>query len=96
MKNSTYSQHYLYALQKTTKKLIRKNIDQLIFTDDDILCDEEVMKILKISKRSLFDYRKKGLLQYIKIGGRYYYIRLFLYLDLLQLYQIPLEHDDDG
>jgi len=62
MKNSTYSQHYLYALQKTTKKLIRKNIDQLIFTDDDILCDEEVMKILKISKRSLFDYRKKGLL----------------------------------
>ncbi|OFM81824.1 helix-turn-helix domain-containing protein [Weeksella sp. HMSC059D05] len=93
MNNFTYSEHYLQVLRKTTKKLIKKNVDQLIFTDDDILSDEEVMKILKISKRSLFEYRKKGFIQFIKIGGRYYYIRLILYLDLLQLYQVPLEKE---
>lgn len=95
MKSFTYSQQYLHALRMKTKKLVKKNVDQLIFTDDDILSDEEVMKILKISKRSLFEYRKKGFLQFIKIGGRYYYIRLFLYLDLLQLYHIPLENEED-
>lgn len=95
MKSLNYSQQYLLALRVKTKKLLKKNVDELIFTEDDILSDEQVMDILKISKRSLFEYRKKGFVKFIKVGGRHYYIRLFLYLDLLQLYHIPLENDED-
>ena|SRR5690606_1258837 len=54
---------------------------------EDILLDEDVMKLLKISERTLRNYRRDRLLQYTKIGARVYYFRPVLYEDLLSFSQ---------
>lgn len=50
-----------------------------------LLTDEDVMQLLKISKKTLYNYRKKGIISYIPILGRYYYYLPYLIKDLLEL-----------
>jgi len=50
-----------------------------------LLVDEQVMQLLKISKNTLYNYRKKGIISYIPILGRYYYYLPYLIKDLLEL-----------
>jgi predicted DNA-binding transcriptional regulator AlpA len=41
----------------------------------EVYTSREVMALLKVSERTLYTYRKKGLLPHTKIGGRYLYLK---------------------
>jgi predicted site-specific integrase-resolvase len=38
--------------------------------NDELLTDKEVAHILKVSRRTLQDYRNNGILSYIQVGGK--------------------------
>ena len=40
---------------------------------DELLTDKEVAHILKVSRRTLQDYRNNGILSYIQVGGKILY-----------------------
>lgn len=76
-------------LLRQYEELLLANNFSLKLLPEEILTDEDVMKILKISKRTLFKYRKEGKINYFKLGSRTYYLRPVLFLNMLRLY------DDD-
>lgn len=41
--------------------------------NDELLTDKEVAHILKVSRRTLQDYRNNGILSYIQVGGKILY-----------------------
>lgn len=41
--------------------------------DDELLTDKEVSHLLKVSRRTLQDYRSNGILPYIQVGGKILY-----------------------
>ena len=43
-------------------------------SDDEYMCDKEVAYMLKVSRRTLSEYRSNGTLAYTKIGNRTYYL----------------------
>ena len=40
---------------------------------DELLTDKEVSQLLKVSRRTLQDYRNNGILSYIQVGGKILY-----------------------
>ena len=40
---------------------------------DELLTDKEVSHLLKVSRRTLQDYRSNGILPYIQVGGKILY-----------------------
>ena len=46
---------------------------KLYFYEDELLTDKEVAHILKVSRRTLQDYRNNGILSYIQVGGKILY-----------------------
>ena len=69
-------------------KSIHESIDQLseildsmpkdgatLPNDDEYLCDKEVAYMLKVSRRTLSEYRSNGTLPYYVLGGKVLYKR---------------------
>ena len=67
-------------------KMFHSNIDRLLVSieklfesrqpgafNDELLIDKEVAHILKVSRRTLQDYRNNGILSYIQVGGKILY-----------------------
>ena len=67
-------------------KMFHSNIDGLLVAieklfesrqpgafNDELLTDKEVAHILKVSRRTLQDYRNNGILSYIQVGGKILY-----------------------
>ena len=67
-------------------KMFHSNIDRLLVSieklfksrqpgafNDELLTDKEVAHILKVSRRTLQDYRNNGILSYIQVGGKILY-----------------------
>ena len=66
-------------------KMFHSNIDRLLVSiekmfehrpsmfGDELLTDKEVAHILKVSRRTLQDYRNNGILSYIQVGGKILY-----------------------
>lgn len=52
-------------------------------TREHLLTEAEVGNLLGVSTRTLNTYKKERILHYIKLKGQVYYLKLFLYLDLL-------------
>ncbi|MDY4043501.1 MAG: helix-turn-helix domain-containing protein [Marinifilaceae bacterium] len=46
-----------------------------ILNGEDYLCDKEVSQLLKVSRRTLSDYRSNGTLPYYVLGGKVLYKR---------------------
>lgn len=44
-----------------------------LFDSEHYITDEELSKLLKVHRRTLNDYRKKGILPYIYFGGKVLY-----------------------
>ena len=64
-------------------KMFHSSIDRLLVSieklfesrqpgafNDELLTDKEVAHILKVSRRTLQDYRNNGILSYIQVGGK--------------------------
>lgn len=47
--------------------------DKLMLGDDRFLTDKELSEILKISRRSLQDYRNEGKIPFYQLGGKILY-----------------------
>ena len=67
-------------------KMFHSNIDRLLVSieklfesrqpgafNDELLTDKEVAHILKVSRRTLQDYRNNGIISYIQVGGKILY-----------------------
>lgn len=74
-------------LLKEYEELLLANNSAVAVTPEQILTDEEVLKVFKISIRTLYRYRKEGKINYFKLGSRSYYFRPLLFLNMLKLYQ---------
>ena len=59
---------------------------EITLNDDEIMTDQQVMRLLHISQRTLYSWRKKGLISFFKIQSRYYYLRTLLYADFIKIY----------
>jgi predicted DNA-binding transcriptional regulator AlpA len=51
----------------------QKKNSKNIQTTDDLLTDEETLKLLKCSKQALWNWRKNGILPSYRLGNRVYY-----------------------
>ena len=60
---------------KKMNELLDKNGSrpQPMFKSDYFMTDEELAKVLKVSRRTLQDYRNNGILSYIQVGGKILY-----------------------
>ena len=52
---------------------VSKVLKNLGAFNDELLTDKEVAHILKVSRRTLQDYRNNGILSYIQVGGKILY-----------------------
>ena len=59
----------------------------LPFDQNSILLDEDVCKILRVSRRTLHSYREKEYIRPVTLSGRHFYIKCLLFMDLLELYE---------
>lgn len=50
-----------------------------------ILTDQDLCKLLKISKRTLHRYCKNGMLPYFKIGKSYLYLKNDVYYKIIEV-----------
>lgn len=58
------------------KKNEKKAIDKLLSSkklDHMLLDNSDVARLLKVSPRTIYNMRKKNILKYCKLGGKYYY-----------------------
>lgn len=60
-------------------------LDPALLTKENILEDHQVCDLLRISTKTLRRYCKDGKISYFKMGGKYYYLRQMLYLNILKL-----------
>ena len=67
-------------------KMFHSSIDRLLMSiekmfesrqpgafNDELLTDKEVAYLLKVSRRTLLDYRNNGILPYTQVGGKILY-----------------------
>ena len=54
---------------------MRTKDDATLPNDDEYLCDKEVAYMLKVSRRTLSEYRSNGTLPYYVLGGKVLYKR---------------------
>ena len=55
------------------------------FNKENLLDDQQVCDILKVSVKTLRRHCKKNTIPHFKLGKRYYYFKHILYLQLLKL-----------
>jgi len=88
---NTMDHPLLFSVQQTEKWIREieadlRDIQYHIPLDKEHLLEEaEVCKLLNVTPRTILTYRKQRYFRYIKIGGRVYYIKFLLFLDLLKL-----------
>ena len=81
------SQYFAAYLQQALERYHEGAPLEINLEDSEVMMDEDVMQLLKISERTLRNYRKHHYLQFIKLKGRYYYLRSVLFMNLLSLYE---------
>ncbi|KMQ71440.1 MerR family transcriptional regulator [Chryseobacterium koreense] len=73
----------LHAEQQQLHRQIERG--QFPFTEALILEESELAKFLQVTTRTMRKYRKQKCFRYIKLGGRIFYLKPLLYVDLVQL-----------
>ena len=82
-------QHWKEELQRIEAEITTLSLP---LNRDQLLTEADVSALLGVSIRTLNTYKRERLLRYIKLKGQVYYLKVFLYLDLLSHYQ---EHPKD-
>ncbi len=83
MKTTLTSQHFAAYLQEALERYRGDAALEFNLDNSEVMMNEDVMELLKISERTLRNYRKKNYLQFIKLEGRCYYLRPVLLMNLL-------------
>lgn len=58
--------------------MVNVNISDMLSGYSDILSPEDVQKILRTGRNTVYDYLAKGTIKSMKIGGKYRIPKLFL------------------
>lgn len=53
---------------------------------EDLMTDQDVAELFGVSVKTLDTYRRNGEIKFFKLGGRNYYLRSLLLLDILKKY----------
>lgn len=61
--------------------------------DDELLTDKEVAYLLKVSRRTLQDYRNNGILLYTQVGGKILYRASDIERTLMNGYKEAYRHN---
>ncbi|CCY39024.1 putative uncharacterized protein [Tannerella sp. CAG:118] len=73
-KDSNEVRRFLETMENISKMLdINSSIYRPIFDGNRYITEQELSKALKITKRTLIEYRMNGKLPYYKIGGKILY-----------------------
>ncbi len=71
-------------LQRIEAELSSQSIP---LTREHLLTEADVSALLGVTTRTLNTYKRERILRYIKLKGQVYYLKSFLYVDLLYHYQ---------
>ncbi|MCF8227007.1 MAG: helix-turn-helix domain-containing protein [Bacteroidales bacterium] len=63
-------QHLLKELNR-----INETISEKIKSNKEIFCESDLSQLLSTSKRTLINWRQKGLISYSKVEGKIFYTR---------------------
>jgi hypothetical protein len=78
MKAITFKDQQILDLHKSLEQVsaaLKNALDECkpLFNGERYLTDRDLSKILKISRRTLQDYRSNGIISYIMLGGKVLY-----------------------
>ena len=78
MKAITFKDQQILDLHKSLEQVsaaLKNALDECrpLFNGERYLTDRDLSKILKISRRTLQDYRSNGIIPYIMLGGKVLY-----------------------
>ena len=90
-------------------KMFHSNIDRLLVSieklfesrqpgafNDELLTDKEVAYLLKVSRRTLLDYRNNGILPYTQVGGKILYRTSDIERILINGYKEAYRYSESG
>ncbi len=75
----------LYNKLTKDQKTHYKSAMEITLNEDEIMTDQQVQKLLGIYQRTLYTWRKCGLIRYFKLRSRNYYLKTLLLLDFIEI-----------
>jgi hypothetical protein len=85
MKNNQLSNAQWAELLRKLNQYLREQ-GLIRFQKDDILFEDDVCELLRITPRTLLNLRKDGIIQCAKFRGQCIYIRSLLFLNIVENY----------
>ena len=83
-KNLLFNPYLIHSWFSQIEDLRKEMLSMDFILDrDQIYTEEEVCRMLQVTPRTLRSYRKNNKLHYIRLGGRIYYSKLLLHIDIL-------------
>lgn len=73
----------LRILRPLAQKFIERFTNGNALNDDDVLFDEDVMRMLRISKSTIDRYRVRDFIHAVKFSGRWMYLKPLIFAQLL-------------
>lgn len=73
---------YRSMLARLNDIITRLERDASLFQHLETMLEEDVMAWLNVSKKTLYNYRQRGILPCSRVGGRIVYIKLLLILSI--------------
>lgn len=84
MKNLELNVAVINKLIIEIDELIKKSNHLILLDSSQILTDQDLCSLFRISTRTLRRYRKKGEFRFIQLGRSYYYFKTDIYLKILK------------
>jgi hypothetical protein len=63
------------AVSDSINKMLNQLEDKAPKSNDDLIDNEAAAKIFNVTLQTLYNWRKKGVIKFIKTGGKVYYSR---------------------
>ena len=61
-------------------------LENIRLDHNEIYTDQDIMKMFRISYRTLCNYRKNNIISHFKIGGKCLYLKSVLLIDIIKAY----------
>lgn len=82
MRNLSNSELKKIITQATTNSEFLLN-NKMLLTLNELVEEEAIRKILNVSQKTMYNYRKAGLFDYVKIKGKVFYFKSLFVAQLL-------------
>jgi excisionase family DNA binding protein len=85
MKTNDFSHLNYSDMEHEFRKIAAACPDIFDLQKTDILMDQDICDYLKISVRTLRKFCRQNKIHYVRLGGRYYYIRQIFVMNLMKI-----------